>query len=126
MYDRWADVYHLGTEATTAGQARSLATLAWLMGRTPLKNQTWTGAKGKIGGVPTEVKAGQQVTADLKVEGLDPGGAIIVWEASGQEPRVAGRYSFTIDRAGSQWIEAEALWPDGRRVFAVHEFLVRP
>jgi hypothetical protein len=31
-------------------------------------------------------------------------------------------FTFTPRRGGTQWIEAEAVWPDGRRVFAVKEF----
>ena len=37
IYDRWGDSFNLSTEFVTVNQARSLAYLAWLMARTPLK-----------------------------------------------------------------------------------------
>ncbi|MBA4137254.1 MAG: glycoside hydrolase family 9 [Opitutus sp.] len=48
--------------------------------------------------------------------------ADIIWEAHDHEPQRGAEFFFTPQRGGAQWIEAEAVWPDGRRVFAVAEF----
>jgi hypothetical protein len=51
------------------------------------------------------------------VNGLDLTQAKIVWEASGQAPVFGGtQFTFTPTTVGTQWIEAEVLMPDGRRV----------
>ena len=47
---------------------------------------------------------------------LDSSLARIVWEAQGREPRFGDRIFLT---NAVSWIEAEAQWPDGRRVFGV-------
>jgi len=36
------------------------------------------------------------------------------------------RFSFAPEKPGPSWVEAEAQWPDGRRVFAVTHFTVVP
>ncbi|HWF20496.1 MAG TPA: glycoside hydrolase family 9 protein, partial [Verrucomicrobiae bacterium] len=48
FYDRWADTFNLTTEFVILNQGRSLAYLAWLMARTPLKNQPWRSADARI------------------------------------------------------------------------------
>ena len=45
--------------------------------------------------------------------------AEVVWEAMNQQPTRGGAsYTFTPTSVGSYWVEAEAHWPDGRRVSA--------
>ena len=129
LYDRWGDTFNTSTEFVAAQQARALGAMAFLMGQTPLTDQAWRAAPAQISGVPARVKAGQKVTArlDLKTpEGkeLDPASARIVWEAKGHEPQFGQNFTFTPSEAGASWIEAEAQWPDGRRVFGVLEFEV--
>jgi hypothetical protein len=87
------------------------------MARTSLKTQPWKSVLGKISIAPA--KGGPStLTAAFSVEGLDLTSARIVWEAEGQEP--AFGKTFALDSKPSpQWVEAEAQWPDGRRVFAV-------
>ena len=41
FYDRWGDSFNLATEFTIPIQGRGMATLAWLMARSPLKTQPW-------------------------------------------------------------------------------------
>ena len=62
---------------------------------------------------------GPPMTATLQVPGLDLTGARVVWEARDQEPHYGTSFTFTPTNSGSQWIEAEAQWPDGRRAFGV-------
>jgi hypothetical protein len=121
FYDRWGDTFNVATEFVIVNQARGLATLAWLMAQTPQAKQPWRAATAKII-VPATAKVGEAITAKLQVESLDLSSAQIVWEALGEEPRFARDYTFTPRQAGAQWIEAEAVWPDGRRTFATVEF----
>ncbi len=81
-----------------------------------------------------EVRGGQDCGADITVEvgkpvtvvheraGCRPHGCAITWEARDQEPGVGPTYTLTPQNNGSQWVEAEAQLPDGRRVFAVTTF----
>ena len=117
FYDRWGDAFNLSQEFVILNQASALACTSWLMARTSLKAQPWKAVSGKISIAPA--KGGPStLTATLSVEDLDLNSARIVWEAEGQEPTFGK--TFALDsRPSPQWVEAEAQWPDGRRVFAV-------
>jgi hypothetical protein len=64
------------------------------------------------------------VTATLNIPGADFAEARIVWEARDQEPAFGASFTFTPTNYGPHWVEAEAAWPDGRRVFASASFFV--
>lgn len=119
IYDRWGDSFNLQTEFVIVNQARSLAMAAFLMARTPLKNQPWRSATAEI-----EIQnsksglRGGTFTASLRVPGLDLKDARIVWEAAGQEPAFGSTFTFSTTNGSPVWVEAEAHWPDGRRVSA--------
>lgn len=123
FYERWGDSFNVATEFVAVNQARALASLAGLMARTPLKTQPWRAATAKITGVAQRVSPGTAVTAQFEIAGLDLREARIVWEASGQQPVFGQSFTFTTG-TGSQWIEAEAQWPDGRRAFGRWDFEV--
>jgi hypothetical protein len=125
MYDRWGDSFNLCQEFVILNQARGLGYLAWLMARTPLKTQPWKSAPGRITLLPDRGSVGAKMTAEIFSAGLDLSRARIVWEAQDQEPSFGRVFSFTPAHSGSQWIEAEAQLPDGRRIFAVTNFTVR-
>ncbi len=118
LYDRWADAFNPETEFTIVTEARGLAILAFLMAQTSAKNQSWKPFKARIDGLPLEAEAGKSVTAHLEVKGLDPAKAMMVWEASGQDPAYGPSFTFKPEKPGVCWVEAEAQWPDGRRVYA--------
>ena len=127
IYDRWGDSFNLSTEFVVVNQARGLGVVAWLMAQTPLRTQPWKAVHGVIVGLPEKAVAGKPVTARLslpKDSGLDIAAATIVWEAHEQEPVFGGEFTFTPRNHGDHWIEAEAQWPDGRRVFSVANFPV--
>lgn len=125
LYDRWGDSFNVTTEFVISNQAKGLAALSYLMAQTPLKAQPYRpAASAKIAGVPDSAKAGAKVTVRLHVPGMDTRNARIVWEANGEEPVFGQAFPFT-PRAGENWIEAEAQWPDGRRAIAVLEFIAR-
>lgn len=123
-YDRWADTFNTTTEFVIVDQARSLASLAFWMASTPVKEQKWRAAPAKISGLPATAPAGQPITVRLTVDELDPAEARVVWEAAGQEPVFGTEFTFTPRNPGDQWVEAEACWPDGRRAFAAGSFTV--
>ena len=111
LYDRWGDSFNLQAEFVAVNQARALATTAWLMAQTPLKNQPWQSALATIEVTTT----GPIRTATLKTT-LDLSQARIAWEAQDREPVFGDRIILT---NAVTWIEAEAQLPDGRRVFGV-------
>ncbi len=117
FYDRWADTFNVTTEFVVTDQVRSLASIAFLATLTPTKSQAWKPVAGQIN-APTEGMINTPRTATFQAAGMDFDGARIVWEARDQEPAFGSSYTFTPTSYGAQWIEAEAQWPDGRRVFA--------
>jgi hypothetical protein len=118
-YDRWADTFNVTTEFVVLNQGRGLANLAFLASLAPLKTQAWVSAAGQITGLPAQVSTNTPVTASLSVPGMNLNGARIVWEAQGNEPAYGTTFTFLPSSYGEQWVEVEAQWPDGRRVFAV-------
>jgi len=121
IYDRWGDSFNLTQEFVIPNQARALAYLSWMMGRSAVRNQPWKAAAGKI----AATQMGKKISATLSAPGIDFSRARIVWEARDQEPAFGKTFSFTPAHGGEQWIEAEAQLPDGRRVFAVTNFVAK-
>lgn len=118
FYDRWGDSWNVNAEFVVINQARSLAALGFLAGRTALKSQTWKAPAATLS-VPTKtVEVGQPVTITMQVPGLDTSEARITWEARDQEPAFGHSFVYAPKNNGQQWVEAEAQWPDGRRAFA--------
>jgi len=113
FYDRWGDTFNLTQEFVIVNQARALAYQAWLMAETSLRTQQWKSAVGQIRALPTK-------TFSLEVDGMDVSRARVVWEAAEQEPTFGDQCAFTAGKEG--WVEVEAQWPDGRRVFAAKNF----
>ena len=64
------------------------------------------------------------MTLRLEADGLDSSRASVVWESEGRVFRGAA-YTLSSATAGDAWVEAEALWPDGRRAFAAGTLRVR-
>jgi hypothetical protein len=121
FYDRWADSWNVQTEMTDLNAARQLATAALLMAQTPLATQNWRSASAQIA-LPAIVGISNSATATVTVPNFDLTQARIVWEAQNQEPALGASFAFTPTNYGTQWMEVEAQWPDGRRVFAITNF----
>jgi hypothetical protein len=121
-YDVWGDTYNTTTEAVTVQQGRCLVTTAWLMARTPLATQPWKSGAAQITGLIDALPVGFTNHAQLTASGIDLSEAQIVWEARNQEPALGPTYSPAAQFLGPQWVEAEALLPDGRRIFALTSF----
>jgi hypothetical protein len=124
LYDRWGESFNTKTEAVIVDQARSLATLAFLMTQTSYTNQSWRCASAGIIGTTETPTAGGALRLNLAVDGLDLSQAKVVWEAAGREPFVGRTFTLTPAQPGPLWVEAEAAWPDGRRVFAATNLTV--
>lgn len=125
IYDRWADTFDVTTEAVSLNLARSLASLAFVMAKTPAAKVAWRSVDASIQGVPSSVGVGQELELTLAVEELSLGGARFVWEASGVEPSVAPTFTWSATSSGPAWVEVEAQWPDGRRAHARRELTVQ-
>jgi len=141
FYDRWGDSFNTAAEAVIGNQARSLATLAFLVGETGFKQAPSELPQVKIARnkslaprivMPENIRAGE--TVELRVElapdlGLDPRPALVVWEGAELQPQLVSLdtpVKFTPTRAGQSWVEVEAHWPDGRRIFASAELNIQP
>ena len=125
IYDRWGYSFNLTQEFVIPNQARVQAYLAWMMGRRPLRTQPWKAVAGQITGVSGETWTGQKLSVSLAAPGVDLARARIVWEGRDQEPAFGKTFSFAPRQSGSQWLEAEAQLPDGRRIFAVTNFVAK-
>lgn len=112
-YDRWADAYNVTGEFVIVNQARALAGLAWLAAGTEAAKRPWKPPPGEIEHRDT----GEGTEYSLVVPaGMDASEATITWEGAGGI--VDGPQLFIKRGRHADWIEAEARWPDGRRIVA--------
>ncbi len=119
FYDRWGDVWNVSTEFVVLNSARSLGTVGFLAAVTGNQKQAWKPTAATISVPQTPAEVGKPITLTLQAPGMDLSTArIIVWEGSDQAPIIGSSYTFTPQKSGAQWAEAEAQWPDGRRAFA--------
>ncbi|HXT42255.1 MAG TPA: glycoside hydrolase family 9 protein [Candidatus Angelobacter sp.] len=122
-YDRWADTFNTSTEFVAVDQARALASLAFVATLTSAATQSWNTVTAQITGLPVQGGLGSPVTAGLQVVGMDLTNARVVWEARDQEPDSGNTFTFSPINWGTQWVEAEVQWPNGRRAFAATNFV---
>jgi hypothetical protein len=122
FYDRWSDAYNVTTEYIAVNQARSLLVAAFLASRSRPSAQKWTFARAEIVTPTASVQLNAPVTLNVVVAGEDLSMARIVWEGRDQEPAFGPTYAVSPRNSGSQWVEAEVEWPDGRRAFAAATF----
>lgn len=110
------DAYNVRAEFVTAITARILATYLFLTAQTPAAARPWTPIEARI----EAAEAGDIVTARLVLPaGISPDEAVIVWEPAGGEPSVGATFQGVVPATGDRRLEVEAVWPDGRRAFAV-------
>jgi hypothetical protein len=119
LYDRWGDSFNVQTEFVILTQARALSVTAFLMARTSLRTQPWKAVPGTIRVEPAKNGSGtaSQIVATLQCPPLNPAEARVVWEAAECQPT----FGLSFTNTSRAWIEAEAQWPDGRRVFGVSD-----
>jgi hypothetical protein len=131
LYDRWADAYNVVIEFVHLQMARSLAAAGALATLSSLTNQVWRRTSATIGfpnGLPAFSKvctAQLSSTQELASAQIvwDPGSA--PWNFFGQNPAFGTNYTFMPAGVGEgRTLQAEAVLPDGRRVFASTNFAV--
>ncbi len=121
FYDRWADTWNVTTEFVAVTQARSMVSVSMLAGLTATRTQPWKPTQTATIVVPAGVApVGQPVT--LALTGVDTAGARITWEARDQQPDFGSTYTISPQNNGAQWVEAEIVFADGRRIFATGSF----
>ena len=121
FYDRWGDAFNTTTEYVVLDQARGLGVVAYLATLTATKTQAWTSGSAQIVTPTAVAPVGEPVTLSLQ-SGLNLSGARITWEGRDQAPAYGATFTFNPKNNGPQWVEIEAQWPDGRRVFATATF----
>ncbi|HEX4262927.1 MAG TPA: glycoside hydrolase family 9 protein [Verrucomicrobiae bacterium] len=122
FYDRWGDSWNVQNEFVILNQARSLGNLAFLAAQTSLKTQPWKSVLGQVTVTPVDPSSGA-VQFSLSAPGVDLSSAKIVWETRDADPIMGQTFTFTPKVNDSQWVEAEATLPDGRRIFATNNFV---
>lgn len=115
LYDRWGDGFNVTIEFVVTNQARGMASSALLFAMEP--SRPWKPVNATIEGLPEDAKAGSTSKLTLKSP-IDISKARIIWEATGHEISEGPEFEFRPKGAGDFFIEADALLPDGRRVFA--------
>jgi len=119
FYDRWGDSWNVTAEMVILNQGRSLGTLAFMAAQTSLKTQWWRGVAGQITVPNAPIQLGKATVLSLQAPGFDLSSARITWESLNQEPAFGPTFNFLPISAGSIWVQAEALLPDGRRICAI-------
>ena len=122
FYDRWGDSFNTTTEFVVVDQGRALGTAVFLMAQTGAAASPSIKVEGQLSGIPALIPADQIITANFAASGLNMAEAQVVWEATDQEPLMGPEFKFSAKNPGSQWVEVEAQWPDGTRVFARTNF----
>ncbi|HEX3718990.1 MAG TPA: glycoside hydrolase family 9 protein [Verrucomicrobiae bacterium] len=122
IYDRWGDSWNVTTEMVILNSARSIGSMGFLASLTAAASVPWHAVPAQIN-VPTGIAAvGSNVTLTMQAAGVDFSGARITWEARDQQPAFGQSFTYAPINNGPQWVEAEAQWPDGRRIFATNVF----
>lgn len=125
FYDRAeTDAYNLRAECVSAISARILAGYLFLMAQTPAARQPWVPKELQIQGVPAVAPAGEEFTAGLRLpDGLTLADATVIWEQPGHPPTTGANFRGVFPQADGR-LEVEVVWPDGRRLSAVHPLRV--
>ena len=125
IYDRYSETFNVTTEATVVDQGRALAAACALAARRRGPGRPWCPTVVRIAGLPATARPGTPVTLHLEGDAQDLDAAEVVWEAAGREPAWGRTFTLAAPPGGETWVEAEALWPDGRRASAT-ALLVSP
>jgi hypothetical protein len=121
-YDRWSDAYNVTTEQITVNQSRSLISSGLLASLTAASKTAWTAPTATITVPSGTVQTNAPVTLSVTVNGQSLDNARVVWEARDQYPSFGNTYTISPVNNGTQWVECEVEWPDGRRAFAAGSF----
>ena len=121
------DAYNVREEWTVATGARLLAGHLFLLGRSPEALRPWVPEQMSIELMPATVRAGQPISARLRLpNGFSCNHATVIWEWIGQVPQCGTEWSSIAPSAGPARLEAEIVWPDGRRLAAALAMQIAP
>jgi hypothetical protein len=123
FYDRWGDSWNVTTEMVILNSARSIGSLGFIAAQTAAASVPWHAVPAQINVPSTVAAVGSNLTVTMQAAGINFSGARITWEARDQQPAFGQSFTFAPVNNGPQWIEAEAQWPDGRRIFATNVFM---
>lgn len=122
-YDRWSDAFNTTTEWVVSQAARSLATVAYVAALQGQTNQVWNSQAGLIVLSTNKVLLGTNATCYLtNAAGIVATNALTLWEVEGETSTLGVVRTLMPTQAGYHRIEAEALLPDGRRLFGRTNF----
>lgn len=125
MYDRWSDTFDVNNEFTILNMARALASSAYWMAQTPLKSQSWKAVDGSVDVLIHPTNPDASYLVQFRCKDIKEPPAQVIWETSNKE--VVSGISATVRKTTRiSWIEADAVWEDGRRVFAHIENVTEP
>jgi hypothetical protein len=130
IYDRWGDYHNVNREFSSFRTVNALCAAAYLHGLSGISSSTWSPAAGTftfLSGTPT-VNVPTVVRLDTGDSSINLDEAQITWDVEFEAQPAFGR-SFTLKpRAtiGDTLVEAEAVLPDGRRVFGRQYVHFRP
>jgi hypothetical protein len=121
FYDRWSDSHNVYTEFVVLNQARGLGTVAFLAALSGYATQAWSATSIQLS-APNQTHTGVPVTTQILSALPDLSEAKVVWEASNEWPSYGNNtFTFVPTTYGTQWMEVEIQWPDGRRLFGARE-----
>jgi hypothetical protein len=118
LYDRWGDYHNVNREFVSYQTAKALGAAVYLHGLSGATYQSWRKANGTIN-VLSGGTLNATTTVRLDCSDVDLNQAQIVWDAESEDQPAFGR-TFTIkphSTVGENLVEAEAVMPDGRRIF---------
>ena len=121
-YDRWSDAFNVTQEFITVNQARGFMATAFLATQTSSSTGAWKAPNITLTVPSTTALLNAPVSITLNAGSTDMAGARIVWEGRDQQPAFGSTYTFTPVNDGDQWVEVEAEFPDGRRLFGKNDF----
>ncbi|HEV2211228.1 MAG TPA: glycoside hydrolase family 9 protein [Verrucomicrobiae bacterium] len=123
LYDRWGDFFNLETEFVSFETARALCGAALLTANSPAASQAWSSSQASIlpagGYIPINTPVAARLNTSLTPQEYSQ--AQVLWDMPGHQPAFGNSLTFTPKLLGDNYsLQAEALLPDGRRVFGAN------
>lgn len=118
LYDRHTDVFNTLTEATVVEQGAGIAVTAAVLAEQAIATDAGRATAAQILGIPVHWPVGTTATLRLDNSETDLTTASITWEWPDGWQSKSPTLEFRRESPAALSIDAEALLPDGRRVYA--------
>jgi hypothetical protein len=118
LYERHTDIFNTLTEATVVEQSAGIAVTAALLAEQSTPTGSGRAIALPILGIPPTWPVGTTATLALDGPATDLAEAAITWEWSDGWQGQSSTLSFQRETPAAFWIEAEAVLPDGQRIYA--------